>query len=259
MNIEEFSVAAGKQRLRCSLASPDSTRAREDSCLLLNVSATAQYALHDSSQNHPTTRFLDAGHYVLSFDLPHHGERVSPYGENLEGMAKAFLAGDDPFEQFIVDGKAAVDGCWERGIGRGGKVVGYGVSRAGYCLLRLFAADRRVEAVAGLSPVTDWGLVDDFTEFCPPSQTGPLMLEHWIEQLADRAVYLCIGSQDDVVGTESCVRFAMKLFRKQRATLATDTLLNELHVVNSPQHSPAKFWRLDATRFLLQYCESARG
>ena len=253
MNIDEFTVNAGLEHLRCTLASPASSCLHEHSGLLLNISATAHYALHDPTQNHPTEPFLEAGHYVLSFDLPHHGERVGAYRESLVGMGQAYLAGEDPFQQFVADGQAALDGFFEKGFGVHGKVVAYGVSRAGYCLLRLAAVDARVRAVAALSPVTDWGLPEEFTAACPRTQTWPLLLDHWVEALAHKAIYLSIGSQDDVVGTEACVRFAMKLFEQQRQRLPLDTLLSQLHVVDSPGHSPSQEARLEATRFLLQW------
>ena len=46
----------------------------------------------------------------------------------------------------------------------------------------------------------------------------------------------------------------MKLFEVQRSILPEGTLLNRLHVVNTPSHSPGQYWRLDATRFLLEFC-----
>lgn len=88
------------------------------------------------------------------------------HGESLLGMGRAYEAGEDPFEQFVRDGKAALSACIEGGIGSSGKIASYGVSRAGYCLLRLAAADSRVRAVAGLSPVTDWGIPEEFTQTC---------------------------------------------------------------------------------------------
>ena len=169
-------------------------------------------------------------------------------------MSKAFTSGNDPFKQFVADGMAAIDACLERGVATNVKIVGYGVSRAAYCLLRLAAADPRVLAVAGPSPVTDWTVLDEFADHADPARTAQLHIENWSDQLADRAVYLCIGSQDDVVSTESCVRFAMKLFDRQRSVLPEGTLLNRLHVVDTPSHSPGLYWRLDATRYLLDIC-----
>lgn len=255
MNITGFVVEVGGEQLNCALASPPKQLISERSGLLLNISATRQIALSDPTQNHPTEPFLEAGHYVLSFDLPHHGERVKEFGKDLAGMGKALMAGEDPFEQFVADGKAALDACLDKGIGTNGKIVAYGVSRAGYCCLRLAAADPRVRSVAGLSSVTDWAIVTEFADVCEESVFKPLHLNNWVDQLTDRAVYLCIGSQDDVVGTDSCVQFAMKLFAGQRQALAAGTLFNQLHVVDSPSHSPAPCWRLDATNYLLNFCK----
>ena len=60
------------------------------------------------------------------------------------------------------------------------------------------------------------------------------------------------------MNTESCVRFAMKLFDRQRSVLPEGTLLNRLHVVDTPSHSPGRYWRLDATRYLLEVCRRER-
>ena len=268
MNITEFTINSRGEEVICWLVSPDPSKTNENSSLLLNISATRHYAIHDPSQNHPTKPFLDAGHHVLTFDLPHHGDRIvkdsieeTPPGAangNIRAMSKAFTAGNDPFEQFVSDGRAAIDACLERGVAVNDKIVGYGVSRAAYCLLRFAAADSRVHAVAGLSPVTDWAVIPEFADHADPERTAPLHIENWADKLADRAVYLSVGSQDDVVSTESCVRFAMKLFDLQRSALPDGTLLNRLHVVDTPSHSPGQRWRLDATNYLLEFCNECR-
>lgn len=253
MNLEAFHVDSNGESLKITLASPDAGGVTDKSGLLINISATAEHALHDETQNHPTPIFLDAGHHVVSFDLPCHGERVDEHGEGILGMGAAYVAGVDRFEQFVSDGIVTMDACQDRGIGTNGRIVSYGVSRAGYCLLRLAASDSRVRAVAGCSPVTDWGIPEEMTRSCSRTETRPLRIDNWVDRLADTAVYLSVGSQDDVVGTEACVRFATKLFQKQRPALHNDKLLSELHVVTSPGHSPSLESRLDATRFLLEF------
>ena len=127
MKVTEFTIDVGNERLTGALATPDDALLSEDSGLLLNISATRQHALGDPTQNHATGPFLEAGHHVLTFDLPNHGERVNEHGSEIEGMSKAFVA----------DGKAALDACLERGIATSERVVAFGVSRAGYCCLRL--------------------------------------------------------------------------------------------------------------------------
>ena len=257
MKVTEFTVEAGDDRVTCALASPDDALLSENSGLLLNISATRQHALGDPTQNHATGPFLEAGHHVVTFDLPNHGERVNEHGSEIEGMSKAFAAGDDPFEQFIADGKAALDACLKRGVGKAGKVVAYGVSRAGYCCLRLAAADPRVRAVGAVSPVTDWAALQDWTDHTDWSSTSELDIVNWAEALAETAFHLSIGSNDDRVDTDACLRFATPLFQEQRKTLPEGKLLSQLHVVDSPGHSPSAYWRLDATRFLLRFLASS--
>ena len=66
MNKEEFHVEANGEQVTCTLASPDESTISYDSALLLNISATANLALHDEMQATPTQPHLDAGHYVLT-------------------------------------------------------------------------------------------------------------------------------------------------------------------------------------------------
>jgi dienelactone hydrolase len=139
MTITEFTVEP--EGLTCALAAPPAPA--PDPALLLTFSGTRQMALGRHPYDLATKAFIEAGHYALSFDLPHHGDRVEAYGEGIAGMCAALVAGKDPFAGFVADGKAAIDACLKRGIGAGGVFV-YGISRGGYCAIRLAAADARV-------------------------------------------------------------------------------------------------------------------
>ena len=75
--------------------------------------------------------FLAAGHRVVSFDLPYHGERADHMGEGLTGMAAAAAAGIDVFDDIRQTGKVLIDFCLVRGLaGRGGIAI-EGTSRGG--------------------------------------------------------------------------------------------------------------------------------
>ena len=168
-------------------------------------------------------------------------------------MSKAFTDGNDPFEQFVSDGIAAIDACLERGVAFNGKIAGYGVSAPPTASCDYPPPTRASTPWPGRARHR-LGRPPEFADHADPQRTADLHIENWADQLADKAVYLCIGSQDDVVSTESCVRFAMKLFEVQRSILPEGALLNRLHVVNTPSHSPGQYWRLDATQYLLDVC-----
>ena len=127
MTITEFVVET--EGLTCALAAPPAPA--PDPALLLTFSGTRQMALGRHPYDLATKAFTDAGHCALSFDLPHHGDRVGPCGEGIAGMCAALIAGEDPFARFVADGKAAIDACLKKGIGVNSGIFAYGISRGG--------------------------------------------------------------------------------------------------------------------------------
>ncbi|MSP13803.1 MAG: hypothetical protein EXR62_12715 [Chloroflexi bacterium] len=240
-------------RLTCSLGIPDNNTLASRPGLLLTFSSTRQNAMSEDPYDIATRIFSKAGHYVLSFDLPNHGERINAYGQGIAGFSAAIMAGEDPFQTFVADGKAALDACLAQGIDPGNRIFACGVSRAGYCAIRLAAADKRIRGVAGLAPVTDWRRLSEFSAIRDKPEVAALTLDHWAESLAGRAVFVGIGHKDDRVGTDACVGFALRLLEAERATGQTQGNLT-LHVIESEGHSYGNEWREAGVRFLLDHC-----
>jgi pimeloyl-ACP methyl ester carboxylesterase len=201
LQISEFTIAGAHGPLTCSLAQPDGPIRPG---LLLTLGMSRQSALTEHPHNLSARLFLAAGYQVLSFDLPCHGSRVGFWGAGLDGMASAIAGGADPFEELVADGRAVLDHCISHGIGGGGKVLTIGVSRAGYCALRLAAADRRIAGVAGLAPVTDWRRLTEFTAIAERTETAALALDHWAAEFVGRPVFLAIGNADERALRLSC-------------------------------------------------------
>ena len=217
------------------MASPAAGARGPAPALLLSFSTTRQTSLGEPPYDLTARAFLNAGHRVLSFDLPHHGERVEGYGTGIQGMCAAFLDGRDPFALFVRDGMAAVDACLERGLATAGRIYACGVSRGGYCALRLAAGDVRIAGVAGLAPVTAWRLLQEFEAVRERPEVAALDLDNWAGELSGRPVYLAIGNHDQRVGTDACVRLAMRLYELEQPR-AQGSSATELHVVNSRGH-----------------------
>lgn len=250
MKITEIIVATPDGPLACSLAAPDDTPATEPA-LLLTFGMTRQSALTEDPHDLPARIFTGAGHYALSFDLPNHGGRIDAFGEGIGGMCAAYVGGRDPFARFVSDGRAAVVACRQLGIPGSDRVVACGVSRAGYCVLRLAAADRRIVAVAGLAPVTDWRVLSEFAAVWDRSEVAALALDNWAVDLAGRGIFLAIGNADGRVGSDACARLALRILEEEaRQGLSSSRL--ELHIVPSEEHSLSAEWRSAGGRFLLQ-------
>ena len=251
MEITEFEVSTDRGSLTCALASPANGEAAVEPALLLSFGGARQGALGEAVHDLAAKLFVQAGHYALSFDLPNHGDLVDKYGGGITGMCAAFVAGDDPFARFVANGTAVIDACLERGIGQPGRIFVCGVSRGGYCALRLGAADDRIGGVAGLAPVTDWRILGEFNEVKDRPEVAALALENWAGDLAGRPVYLAIGNHDHRVGTHACIGLVQALLEREEPTVAGSSAI-EVHVVDSPGHGLAEEWRAEGARFLLR-------
>jgi len=253
MKLTDFPIRVGKETLMGLLAEPQDAPLASDPALLLTFVSERREALTKHPYDAPARVFVAAGHRALSFDLPAHGERVAPGRKaGITGMCEALLRGDDPFARFVADGRAAVEACLERKLAKPGRIFACGVSRAGYCALRLAAAEPRIAGVAGLAPVTDWRAVQEFVAAKSRPEVTALALENFAARLAGRAVYLAIGNRDNRVGTECCVRFALRLFEEE-ARLKLDRSRVRLQVVDdSPGHGLDVRWRRAGGEFLVE-------
>lgn len=254
MKLQEFTVAVGNQVLRCLLAAPDDpTQVAARPALLLSFSATRQMTLQTEPYDLTAKLFTAAGHYVVSFDLPNHGDGIDDYGEGLVGLWAAHAAGADPFGRFIAQGQAVIDSCLARGWGDPARIVACGVSRGGYCALRLMAAEPRILATAALAPLVDWRSLSEFFALPDQSALARLSLEHWVPQLTGRAIYLAVGNHDHRVGTDRCLRLALRLLG--HADFSQPGLgTTEIYINDSPNHTLNDEWAVRGAQFLLRFC-----
>src|SRR5436305_1507735 len=109
--ITEMTIATAVGNVTYRLHTPDAAQRAPQPALLLTFSSTRQTSFHESPYDIPARLFAEAGHYVVSFDLPNHGEQANAFGQGIAGMCAAFCAGEDPFAQFIIHGSAVIDAC----------------------------------------------------------------------------------------------------------------------------------------------------
>ncbi len=248
---EEFVIERPYGKLKVSVISPPAEKLADNPLLLMNFSADRESALPGGRYGTITKPFLDEGHRVVSFDLPAHGERVGKYGSGIAGLSASVGAGEDPFAVFIEDGKAVMDELIKRGLAQSGRIVLCGVSRAGYCVLRLAAADKRVAAVSALAPVTDWRALKEFNAIKDMKGMAAQALENFAGKLVGRPVYVAIGNADTRVGTEACTRFILALNKAEAKHPSIQSKLRYLVVDDSKNHSLNTPWRKEGIQFLL--------
>ncbi len=258
-NFEEFVISREGTPLTVRVQSPPPGRLAATPLLLIYLSADRASSMPDGRYGAPGRAFLEQGHRVVSFDLPAHGDRVDSHGSGIAGLAALVAAGQKPFDVLVADGRAVIDECLRRGFAEKGRIVAAGVSRGGYCALRLAAADERISAVAAFAPATDWGAITEFAAQKDQPAVVALALANFAPQLAGRRLYVAIGNHDFRAGTDACTRFVLAITEEERRRGVEKSGLRYLLVDDSVGHALATKWRSEGIQFLLKEPEAVDG
>lgn len=249
---EEFTIDRPYGKLTVVIQTATGKPLANDPLVLLNLSADRQSSLVDGRYGALVRPFLDQGHRVVSFDLPSHGDRVDECGSGIAGFAASAAAGKKPFETFVEDGKLVIDELIKRGLAKPGRIMVCGVSRGGYCALRLAAADDRIAATSALAPVTDWRDLKEFAQIKQKPEVEKLALTNFADQIAGKRIYVAIGNADSRVGTDACTRFILSVNEAEKQRGLKTSGLRYLVVDDSVDHSLNTRWRQEGIQFLLQ-------
>ena len=257
MRTRDIIVDADRGPLPCLLAEPESLAPRP--ALLLNFAADRYTSIGEAPFDIPARAFVAAGHRVLSFDLPFHGEREIPGRPvGIAGFCDAFAGREDPFAQFVAEGRCVLDAVIRTGLAEAGQAFVAGTSRGGYCALRLMAADARIGGGAAYAPVTDWRVLQEFAEAKERPEVAALALTRYAAALAGRPVWVAIGNADARVGTDRCLQFALSLAEAESAADVTASRV-QFHVVPETGHSLSDDWRSAGARFLVGLVRESEG
>ncbi len=256
-NSEEFTLQRPYGKLVVVIQTAADKKLADDPLLLLNLSADRMSAMVDGKYGALVRPFLDQGHRVASFDLPSHGDRVDECGSGIAGMAASVAAGKKPFDLLVEDARLVIDELIKRGLAKPGRIMLCGVSRAGYCALRIAAADDRITATAALAPVTDWRALKEFADTRNKPEIAALALTNYADKLAGKRFYVAIGNADSRVGTDACTRFILSVNEAEKNRgLKTSGL--RYHVVDdSVDHTLNTKWRQEGIQFLLKPASTA--
>ena len=206
---EDLTFEVNGRQLKALLRTPE--RLTSKPALLINLGGGRKNAFETDSMRTVPDIFLAAGHRVISFDLPGHGNNSDTFGGGLGSWANKAKAGVDVFKEIRDTGKALIDFCIERKLAKEDMIVISGVSRGGLAALHIMAADARVLAVSVQSSMTYNPALQEFTglEDNPIIQRGNA--ESLIPQLANRPILVAIGSADPRVSAEHSFTFYARL------------------------------------------------
>src|SRR5262249_7240486 len=142
------------------------------------------------------------GFVCVALDLPCHGRNVragEPQG--LDGWAARLRQDEAPIGPFVREATEVLDHLIAAGYTDRERVTACGTSRGGFVALHFAAAEPRVRCVAAFAPVTELPVLREFKGLEAHAKTKQLALLRHAEKLAGRPGWLCIGNDDERVGT----------------------------------------------------------
>ena len=222
---EDITFEVEDRRLTATVLSPLDVALAARPGLLLTFASDRDSSLFTQPYCRLAEALLGHGHRAASFDLPCHGDRVDEHGAGIEGFCASIRDGVDPFAGFVREGRAVISELIGRELAEPGRVVVAGVSRGGYCALRLFAGDDRIVAATGLAPVTDWRLLSEFEHDTERPAVRELRLSRFAKPMVGRGVHLAIGREDARVGTDACRALYEELVKTNTAEGYDDALV----------------------------------
>jgi dienelactone hydrolase len=197
---------------------------------------SARSALHDDDYFKSGSLLIPQGWLCASVDVPCHDEDTRP-GEPsaLKGWRYRLDKNENFVAPFVQKCQAALDHLVKEGYADPQRVAVAGISRGGFCAFHFAAAEPRVRAVVGFAPVTDLLVLEEFHGLENHAITKSLAAVNLADKLVGKHVWMCIGNNDERVGTEPCFAFARKVAQANLAAGKPATI--ELHVMPSGGHT----------------------
>lgn len=192
-----------------------------------------------------------AGYLCASLDLPCHGEDVKE-GEqagSLKGWRTRLEKGESLLGDFLAGSSEALDYLIQEGYTSSQDVAACGTSRGGFAALHFAAAEPRVRCVAAFAPVADLRALSEFAGMEKHPGTVSVSLHNVADKLAGRAVWLCIGNNDQRVSTDNAIALTRKIVEasvglSKPANVELHVMVTEGHRIHDTAHPEAAAWIL---------------
>jgi dienelactone hydrolase len=216
---------------------------------------TIEYSLDEDSSARVGRALMSRGFICVSIDLPCHGiQRRPDEPDELVGWRARIEAGENFVTEMVTRASSVLDHLIENGYTDPDKVVAIGHSRGGFAAGHFAAVDARVRYIAGFAPVTRLVVLPDFAGTAGNKLSESLDLRHLAGKLADRALWVCIGNNDDIVGTDYAIDFTREV---TRAAVNQGIPANvELHVITDDDHSIYPHRHDEGAAWILSQVES---
>ena len=193
----------------------------------------------------------ERGALLVSIDVPGHGsDRRAGERDGIWAWRSRAEQGEDVAAKFTASVTAVLDHLIAKGYVDPARVAVSGTSRGGFMALQAAAADARFRWVVAFAPVTDLTVLLEFKGMESEALTQRLSVINLAGKLAGRSIWMCIGNNDDRVGTEQAIALTRRVVAESvKEGLKADV---ELHVQSSKGHTIAPESHPHAAAWLLE-------
>jgi dienelactone hydrolase len=154
------------------------------------------------------------GFLVVSLDVPGHGADRRP-GEpaSIAAWRSRIEKGEDIAATFASRVRQVLDFLVEQRYTDPRRVYVAGTSRGAFAAFHVASADPRFRAVIAFAPVTDLNALAEFSGMAENRLVRSLGVHLSAERLAGRSLWICIGNNDNRVGTDLAIDLARRVVR----------------------------------------------
>ncbi len=217
---------------------------------LLVLGSTIEATLGNDVYNKIGHLAAEQGWISVGLDLPCHGqEHIEGEPEGLSGWAARLKQGQNVMADHNARARSLLDYLIQEGYTNSERIAVAGTSRGGFSAMHYAASDPRVRCTVAFAPVAELTILNEFANLSEHELTRSLDLLGQAAALADRPLWICIGNNDDRVGTDSVIAFsrgvtaaAVKLQKPPDTELHVMT--SRGHTIHPTAHDEAAAWLL---------------
>lgn len=194
------------------------------------------------------------GWLSVILDAPAHGEdHQADEPKELAAWSWRVDHGRDLVGGFVTKSRAVLDHLIAQKRTDPARVAAAGTSRGGFLAFHFAAAEPRIRALGGISPVTELRALREFTESKQPKAADALALKTLVTRLVGRPAWISIGNHDARVDTDAAIALSRALVAAAPADAAkipVELIVNAVpgHRSTEQDHKLLAAWLLEQFR-----------
>ena len=205
-------------------------------------------SLENDDYNRTGKILAEQGWISVALDTPCHGaDRKEDEPQGLNGWRARLEKGENFTATYNRKASEVLTFLVEERYSDPQRIAVAGTSRGGFMALHLMAAEPRVQCVVAFAPVSELPVLDEFKGMEKHPLAQSIELLSLADKLTGRPIWICIGNNDQRVGTDQCISLSRKIVmesvRQQKpAPIEIHVMQTEGHRIHETAHDEAAAW-----------------